>query len=196
VIVVLDVRAASHLHVGPQSTFEPCCRAAASLAAHFTRQGNRVGLLLYGRSLDWLQPASGRFHLEKIMAAITRAAPATSMAFENLAQLPLQMMPSGCQIVVVSTLSQEGDPLVLARLHARGYSVLAIYADSLDLERARQPEDQALELACRAQMLQSTLAIRVMESLGVRVVPWDVRQPLAAAIHAARFDRAARRSSS
>lgn len=195
VIVVLDIRAASHFLVGTRSTFEPCCRAAASLASHFIRQGNRVGLLLYGRSLDWIQPASGRFHLEKIVGAITRAEPAISLAFENLAQLPLQMLPSGCQIVVVSSLAQDADPMVLAKLRARGYSVLSVYADSLDLEREDQPQDEALKLASRAKVLQSVVAIRTMESLGVHVVTWDVRRPLAAAIHASRLDRAARRLS-
>jgi uncharacterized protein (DUF58 family) len=195
VIVVLDVRAAAHLHAAGRSTFDPCCRAAASLAAHFVRQGNRVGLLLYGRSIDWLQPGSGRFHLEKIVAAIARATPASSMAFENLAQLPLQMMPSGCQIVVVSTLSQEADPMVLARLRARGYAVLAVVADSLGLERSDQPEDRSLDLACRARRLHSAVSVRLMERLGVHVVPWDVRQPLAAALHAAKSDRPMRRVS-
>ena len=193
VIVVLDVRAASHLHAGGNSTFEPCCRAAASLAAHFIRQGNRVGLLLYGKSVDWIQPASGRFHLGRMIGAITRAQPARSMAFENLAQLPLEMLPTGSQIVVVSCLAQEGDPVVLAKLHARGYSVLAVYADTLELERGHQPQDQAVALAARAKILQSVVATRLMEGLGVHVVPWDVRRPLAEAIHASRLDRAARR---
>jgi len=193
VIVVLDVRLSAHLHVGTRSTFGLCCRAAASLASHFIRQGNRVGFLMYGRSLDWIQPACGRFHLEKILAALTRAHPVRSDAFEHLAQLPLQMLPSGCQIVIVSSLAQDSDPIVLAKLHARGYSVLAMYADSLAFEQEGQPQDRSLGLASRANALRSIVAIRVMRSFGVQVVPWDVRQPLATAIHAARLDRAAGR---
>jgi uncharacterized protein (DUF58 family) len=193
VIVVLDVRVTAHVRSGAESTFEPSCRAAASLVAHFIRQGNRVGFLLYGQTVDWIQPAGGRFHLEKILGTIARAHPARSFAFENLANLPLQMLPSGSQIVVVSPLSRAGDALVAAKLRARGCSVLVIYADSLELERQAQPPDDALEMATRARRLEMAIDFRIMESLGVHVVPWSVRQPLAAAIRAARLDRAERR---
>jgi uncharacterized protein (DUF58 family) len=193
VVVVLDIRTAAHLKVGDQCTFEPCCRAAASLAAHFIRQGNRVGLLLYGNALDWIEPAGGRFHLEKVLAAITRAQPVRSLAFDELASLPVQLLPSGSQVVVVSSLARDGDELALASLHARGYSVLAVYVDMLELERDSQPQDPALELACRAMALRTSAAIRRMESLGVHVILWDVRRPLPEAIRASRLDRAERR---
>ncbi len=193
VIVVLDVRATAHVRSGAESTFEPSCRAAASLAAHSIRQGNRVGFLMYGRTVDWIQPAGGRFHLDKILAAIARARPAKSFAFEDLANLPLQMLPSGSQIIIVSPLSRVGDALVAAKLRARGCSVLVFYADSVELERDAQPQDAALELAVRARRLEMATDFRLMESLGVRVIPWSIRQPLSVAIRAARLDRAARR---
>ena len=85
------------------------------------------------------------------------------------------------------------DALVAAKLRARGCSVLVIYADSLELERQAQPPDDALEMATRARRLEMAIDFRIMESLGVHVVPWSVRQPLAAAIRAARLDRAERR---
>jgi uncharacterized protein (DUF58 family) len=193
VIIVLDVRVTAHVRSGVESTFEPSCRAAASLAAHSIRQGNRVGFLMYGQTVDWIHPAGGRFHLDKILGAIARARPARSFAFEDLSSLPLQMLPSGCQILIVSPLSRVGDALVAAKLRARGCSVLVFYADSVELERDAQPQDAALELAVRARRLEMATDFRLMESLGVHVVPWSVRQPLSVAIRAARLDRAARR---
>ncbi len=193
VVVVLDVRASVHFRERGESTFEPCCRAAASLAAHFIREGNRVGFLMYGRFLDWIEPAGGRFHLEKILAVLTRARPARSETFQDLAQLPIQILPSGSQIIVVSPLSRPEDSTVAAKLRARGYSVLVIYADSLELEREFQLRDDALDLATRIRRLEMQIDFQMMESLGVHVVPWNVREPLASAIHAARLDQAERR---
>jgi uncharacterized protein (DUF58 family) len=193
VIVILDVRASVHVREGGKSTFEPCCRAAASLAAHFVREGNRVGFLMYGRFLDWIQPAGGRFHLEKILASLAKARPARSDAFQDLAQLPIQLLPSGSQIVVVSPMSRTGDAMVAVKLRARGYSVLVMYADSLELERESRPDDPALALALRIRQLEMQIDFQVMESLGVHVVPWNVRQSLGSAIRAARLDQAERR---
>ncbi len=193
VIIVLDVRVSAHVRAGAVSTFEPSCRAAASLASHFIRQGNRVGFLLYGQTIDWIQPAGGRFHLEKILGAIARAHPVRSFAFEDLANLPLQMLPSGAQVVIVSPLSRTGDALVAAKLRARGCSVLVIYADSIEIERSAERADDALNLAVRTRRLEMATDFRMMESLGVHVVPWEITKPLAAAIRSARLDRAAER---
>ncbi|MEW5826052.1 MAG: DUF58 domain-containing protein [Candidatus Bipolaricaulota bacterium] len=193
VVILLDVRAAAHLHVGATSTFEPACRAAASLATHSVRQGNRTGLLLYGRSLDWIQPAGGRFHLERILSALAVARLSASAAFDDLASLPIQMLPSGCQVIVVSPLSRDGDDLVLARLRARGLSVLSVLVDSLDLERAAQPRDTATDLAFRTLSLRASALQHSLEGQGVHVVRWDIQRPLAEALLAARADRAARR---
>lgn len=193
VIVILDVRASVHVRGRGESTFEPCCRAAASVAAHFIREGNRVGFLMYGRFLDWIEPAGGRFHLEKILASLAKARPARSDAFQDLAQLPIQILPSGSQIVVISPLSRAEDSMVAAKLRARGYSVLVVYADSLQLERESQSRDEALELATRIRRLEMQVDLQMMESLGVHVVPWSVRGSLASALRAARLDQAARR---
>ncbi len=195
VIVVLDVRANAHVRAGMESTFEPSCRAAASLAAHSIHQSNRVGLLMYGQTIDWIQPAGGRMHLDKILGMIARARPARSFAFEDLANLPLQMLPSGSQVLIVSPVSRAGDALVAAKLRARGCSVLVFYADALELECAAEPDDEALDLAVRARRLEMANDFRVMESLGVHVIPWTVRQPLAGAIRTAQLDRPVRRLS-
>ena len=195
VIVVLDVRVTAHVRTNGESTFEPSCRAAASLAAHFMRRGNRVGFLLYGQTVDWIEPAGGRFHLEKILGTIARAHPARSYAFEDLANLPLQMLPSGSQIVVVSPLSRSGDALVAAKLRARGCSVLVFYVDSLELERSAEKPDAALDLAVRTRTLEMATDFRIMESMGVEVIPWSVMQPLAVAIRAAQLNRGIERRS-
>lgn len=193
VIVVLDVRVNAHVRAGTESTFEPSCRAAASLAAHSIRQGNRVGFLMYGQTIDWIQPAGGRIHLDKILGTIARARPAKSFAFEDLANLPLQMLPSGSQVFIVSPVSRAGDALVAAKLRARGCSVLVVYADAVELECLLEPHDEALALAVQARNLEMGIDFRTMEALGVHVVPWNVRQPLAAAIRASQLDRPIRR---
>ncbi len=185
VILILDVRAQAHIQAGARGTFEPVCRAGASLASHFIRNGNRVGLLTYGRSLDWIHPGGGRFHLERILAAIAKAAPVVSYAFEDLAFIPMSVFPTGSQLILISALTREEDYLVPAQLAARGYSVLVLHPDAETIERAGQPEDEALELAARWVRIHRLISFSFMREHGVHVIPWDVTKSLAATLKAA-----------
>jgi uncharacterized protein (DUF58 family) len=189
VVIILDIRSQAHIQVGDRGTFEPTCRAAASFADHFLRQGNRVGLLLYGLTVDWVEPAAGRFHLERILASIAAARPGKSFAFEDLALLPMTVFPSGSQLVLISRLVREDDHLIPIRLAARGYSVIVLYPEASQLEAANQPKDDALRLAMRFRELQVRTMFRSMLSHGVRVIPWDLDVSLATALDAARFQR-------
>ncbi|MDD5646922.1 MAG: DUF58 domain-containing protein, partial [Candidatus Bipolaricaulis sp.] len=189
VIIVLDVRAQAHVEVGARGTFEAACRAAASLADHLIRSGNRVGFLLYGQTVDWIQPAGGRFHLERILASIVRAKPVRSFAFEDLANIPMSIFPSGSQLILLSSLPRDDDYRVPIQLAARGYSVLVLHVHSEKLQASAEPADDALELALRIRELRRSAVVRQMRSKGVRVLAWDTEEPLAAALHRARHER-------
>ncbi len=193
VTVVLDVRAQAHVDVGGRGTFEPACRAAASLADHLIRQGNRVGFLLYGQSIDWIQPAGGRFHLERILGSIVRAKPVRSFAFEDLAGIPASIFPSGSQLILLSSLPRDEDYDVPIQLAARGYSVLVVYMNSERLQASVEQADDALALALRIRSLRRDTAIRQMRRGGVHVLSWDTEGPLSVALHRARLDRGGKR---
>jgi len=189
VILVLDVRAQAHVEVGARGTFEPACRCAASLADHLIRSGNRVGFLLYGQSIDWIQPAGGRFHLEKILASILRAKPVRSFAFEDLASIPMSVFPSGSQVILLSSLPNDEDYRVPIQLTARGYSVLVLHLNSEKLQASAQPPDDALALALRIREMRRDTMVRQMRRGGVRVLAWDTEEPLSVALHRARLER-------
>ncbi len=193
VTVVLDVRAQAHVEIAGRGTFEPACRAAASLADHMIRRGNRVGFLLYGQSIDWIQPAGGRFHLERILASIVRAKPVRSFAFEDLANIPMSIFPSGSQLILLSSLPRDEDYDVPIRLVARGYSVLVIHVNSEKLQASAEPPDAALALSLRIRALRRDMVVRQMRRGGVRVLSWDVEEPLSVALHRARLERGAGR---
>ncbi len=189
VIIVLDVRAQAHVEIGARGTFEAACRAAASLADHLIRAGNRVGFLLYGQTVDWIQPAGGRFHLERILASIVRAKPVRSFAFEDLANIPMSVFPSGSQLILLSSLPRDEDYRVPIQLAARGYSVLVLHINSEKLQASAEPADSALELALRIRELRRNAIFRQMRSKGVRLLIWDTEEPLATALHRAQYER-------
>jgi uncharacterized protein (DUF58 family) len=175
--LILDARARADIIAGEESLFEYSVQAAASLARYFIKEGNRVGLLLYGRYLDWTFPGYGRLQLVKLLEALTRAEKGDKAIFEGLENIPRRLFPAGSQLVLISRLL-EGDIEVLRRLRAL-YSVIVVSPDPLEFELARlSDKDGAIELARRIGRLRRELMFNKLREAGVRVVDWKTSLPL------------------
>ncbi|RPI53697.1 MAG: DUF58 domain-containing protein, partial [Chloroflexi bacterium] len=105
--LILDARQRSDVRLGDAWLFEHAVRAAASLAATFLDDGNRVGLLVYGRSLDWTFPGYGKLQRERILRVLSGAQTGDSQVFDRLDYLPTRFFPSGSQIVLVSPVHRD-----------------------------------------------------------------------------------------
>jgi uncharacterized protein (DUF58 family) len=181
VSLILDARARADVLAGGESLFEYAVEAAASLARYFIKEGNRVGLLSYGRFLDWTFPGYGRWQLVKLLEALTRVEKGDSVAFEGLENIPRRLFPPGSQLVLISRLL-EGDIEVLRQLRAI-YAVIVLSPDPLAFELARLPRrDRAVELAWRIERLKRELMLAQLREAGVRVIDWQVDQPLKGAV--------------
>ncbi len=130
--LVVDMDAASQAGQGAEATQEYAVILAASLAARFTRGGERraVGLLMSGQAPVMLSPAPGQVQLWRILQALAEAEPD---ARQSLAALLAQAGPSlrSGRTVVVITASQ--DPAwvgPLLPLIARGNAPSAVLIDS------------------------------------------------------------------
>jgi uncharacterized protein (DUF58 family) len=175
--LILDARARTDIIAGGESLFEYSVRAAASLARYFIREGNRVGLLIYGRYLDWTFPGYGRLQLVKLLEALTRAEKGDKAIFEGLENIPRRLFPAGSQLVLVSRLLPQ-DIEVLRRLRAL-YSVIVVSPDPLEFEWARLGErKREAELARRIGQLRRELMFNKLREAGVQVVDWKTSQPL------------------
>ena len=175
--IILDARARADVVVEGESLFEWSVRAAASLARYFIKEGNRVGLLIYGRYLDWTFPGYGRLQLVKLMEALTRAEKGDKAIFEGLENIPRRLFPAGSQLVLISRLLPQ-DIEILRRLRAL-YSVIVVSPDPFEFEWARLAKrDGAAELARRIGRLRRELMLGRLREAGIRVVDWKVSQPL------------------
>ena len=183
--VILDVRWRSQALAGATEFFEQSVMAAASLAESFLLDGNRVGVMLYGRALlDWTFPAYGRPQRERIVQALMRARLGAQHAFDRLEYLPTRFFAPGSQIVYVSPLLKEDVP-VLVQLRARGYAVLVVSPDPVAFE-ARQlggpAGAAAVQLAARIARLERDLLLEQLQQADVRVLDWDLAAPLEQAV--------------
>jgi uncharacterized protein (DUF58 family) len=180
--LILDARARSDVQFGNDSLFEHAIGATASLADAFLRDGNRVGLLMFGRYVDWTFPGTGKVQRERILRALARARPGESEVFGDLGILPTRLFPAGSQIVLVSPVTRDDLP-VLLRLRARGYQLLVIRPNAVDLEMQGLPHNQAVELAARILRAEWKMVRRRLQQAGVQVVDWPVDRLLDQVVH-------------
>lgn len=181
--IILDSRQQSHIVTDQGALFEYSVLAAASLASTFLHEGHRVGLLVYGASLDRTFPGYGRHQRERILRSLARAQTGLSFVLESLSRLPTRFFPSRSQLVMVSPLMMS-DLSVLLRLRANGYSLLIVSPDLVEFESRSFNAGTVANFPTRLARIERVLLLRKLRHAGIQVVDWPVHQPLSSVIHA------------
>jgi uncharacterized protein (DUF58 family) len=174
--IVLDVRLRTNVPREGHSLFEYSVQAAASLADTFLTQGNRVGLLLYGKYLNWTFPGYGKIQRERILQTLARAEPGESQVFADLGHIPTQLFPPHSQIVLVSPLGAS-DYAMLVQLRAREYQVMVISPDPVTFELGYLAKRPETALAGRITRLERSMVLQKLKRAGIQVWEWDVAKP-------------------
>lgn len=188
--LILDARRQSDARQGPEALFEYGVQAAATLADAFLDGGNRVGLFIYGRSLDWTFPGYGKVQRERIVRALARAKQGDGRVFERLEHLPTRLFPVRSQLVLISPLLAD-DADMLIKLRARGYRLLIISPDPVSFEGQGLATNQtaasheATALAMRMARVERALLLTKLRQAEIQVVDWPVEIPFHQVAHTA-----------
>ncbi|MCL4562216.1 MAG: DUF58 domain-containing protein [Chloroflexi bacterium] len=175
--LILDGRRRADLHVGGDNLFEHTLSATASLAEVLLERGNRVSLLVLGDRLTSVYPGFSKAQLNRILRILAKVEPGSNASPISLEYVPLRMFSSRALIVILSPLSPEDYP-IFPRLRARGNQGLLISPDIVAFARATFPNDPPSQLALRVTRLERRMELRKIAQLGVRVIDWQVDQPL------------------
>jgi uncharacterized protein (DUF58 family) len=182
--LILDARQHNDVRIANESLFEHAIGAAASLAETFLSDGNRVGLLVYGASLDGVFPGYGHVQRDRIMRALGRASAGHHFVFESLKNLPTRFFPAQSQIVFIGPVS-AGDVPTLIRLRAQGYAILAVCPNPIAFEARAHARQPRVEYAMRVAQAERDFNLGQLRGFGVQVVDWDVQLPLEPVLQAA-----------
>jgi uncharacterized protein (DUF58 family) len=189
VVIFLDTFAeARREEVG---TLDLAVRAAASLAAHYLGEKDRVGLVSFGGILNWLTAASGLTQLYRVVDSLLDAEIFLSYAWKEIDILPPRTLPPHALVLALSPLLDERSVRALLDLRARGFDLAVIEISPVPF--APPGELEIDRLAHRLWLLRrETLRSRYLR-LGVPVVEWREGVPLQAALEEVRaFRRHAR----
>ncbi len=153
---------------GEPSTLDLTVRAAAALAEHHVRTGDRVGMLVVAADGARVPLGSGSRHLHRLRGTLARIRPeARSIAPERLD------LGAGAGSVVYVLSPMFFTPLVTATasLQRTGASVVVI--DTIGEAMTAGADRRALpSLAARMQRVERDDRLRRLAALGTPVVPW------------------------
>lgn len=176
IIILLDARERSDV----LGLFEHSVRAALALAQYCISQGNRVGLLIYGKYLNWTWPGIGRWQRERLVRALAAAEKGDKAVFEDLEYLPTRLLPAGSQLIFVGPIL-ESDVQTMLDLRLR-YEILCVAPNPIVVEGRTLPQAPETDLALRLERLRRSSLLAQLRRGGIRVLDWDVTQPLASII--------------
>jgi uncharacterized protein (DUF58 family) len=189
VVIFLDTFAEARRE--GESTLDLAVHAAASLAVHYMREKDRVGLVAFGGLLNWLTASSGLVQLYRVLDSLLDAEIFLSYAWKDVNLLPVRTLPPKALVLALTPLLDERSVRALLDLRARGFDLAVIEISPVPFS---PPGDQELDdLAHRLWILRRDALRRRYLRLGVPVAEWRDDVPLQAVLEEVRtFRRHAR----
>jgi uncharacterized protein (DUF58 family) len=189
VVIFLDTFAEARRH--GESTLDHAVQAAATLAAHYIREKDRVGLVAFGGVLNWLTASSGIGQLYRVLDSLLDAEIFLSHAWEDVSLIPVRTLPPKALVLALTPLLDERSARALLDLRARGFD-LSVFEIS-PVPFAPSPEARLDALAYRLWVMRRETLRSSYLRLGVPVVEWREEAPLQAVLEEVRtFRRHAR----
>lgn len=169
VVLFLDTFAEAE-HAG-EGTLDAAVRAASALASAYLARRDRVALVSFGGSLDWLTPGAGVRQEYRIVDALLTSVVQPSIWSKDVTQLPQRLLPARALVLALSPLLDARGITALLDLRARGYDLAVIEVSPL----AHTPLGDRAEddPAFRLWRLQRDALRARFEELGVPVATWE-----------------------
>ncbi len=153
---------------GSSSNIDTAVRAAASIAEHYLRHGDRVGLLDLARAGRPIRSRTGRAQLDRLIDVLleVRGSPSRYQSVDRA----LARISNRALVIVLSPLLSDELAGAVAELTRTGRSVVLV--DTLPEEVLLPEQGRWTELAWRIQMLHRQNLSGALAEHGVPVVPW------------------------
>ena len=167
---VLDVGTSGGID-GSSSSLDQGVRAAAALARHHLRVGDRVALRVLGRSNLVLGSGTGVRHQRRLQELLAQVQPGWPPMW-GAAQARFRSAP-GTVVVVLSPMLTPEITTLLVTLAQRGLTLVVVDTLAPDAmpESACDPRSAA-RLAWRMRLIEREMQLTEVSRRGIPVVPW------------------------
>ncbi len=155
---------------GAASSLDITVRAAAAVAEHYIRTGDRVSLRVAGLGQEHAPPRAGRRQLRRIQGLLSRVRPGEP---RDLTRIQVRAT-AGTIVLVLTPMLSSLVATTAASLVARGLTVLVI--DTLPEEvvpaRIEGQDPVTAELAWRIRRLERDAVLAMLAGAGCPIVRW------------------------
>jgi uncharacterized protein (DUF58 family) len=159
---------------GDVSVLDTTVRAAAGIAEHYLRRGDRVSMIEYGAPARRVRPGSGRRQYLTILEWLLEVTPTESEP--SAAVFNPHLLSNQALVIVLTPLLDPRSTQMLARLARAGRFVVAVDTlVSVELPGDRDPDGQAsgpAENAGRLWRLERDNLVWQLREHGIPVVAW------------------------
>ncbi|TWD82051.1 uncharacterized protein (DUF58 family) [Kribbella amoyensis] len=159
---------------GRSSSLDTAVRAAASIAEHYLRHGDRVRLVDTGTAVRGVRTGSGRSHLRRILDVLVHADRKGRQQDELQLARRHRIRPDSLVLALSPLLRQSMLGYIVTLVHS-GCTVIAVdtlpedVADVIDLN---EHDAKAWPLAWRLRLLERRRELDRLGDLGVPTVRW------------------------
>jgi uncharacterized protein (DUF58 family) len=153
---------------GRASSLDTAVRAAAAVAEHYLRHGDRVSLIDLGERVRNVPAGTGRRHLRRILDILVVASPNVS---RGSPPGRVRRLRAGDLVIAFSPLTGTAVMNHIAAIVQRGHTVIVV--DTLpEIVVQDDPEMVWRSLAWRIRLLERSAEIERLGDLGVPIVRW------------------------
>ena len=172
-VVIVDSFAEARL--GTAGTLDQAVRATAALADAYLRRRDQVGLLSFGGSVNWLEPAMGTVQLYRIVEALLDTEVVLSYVWRDLRVIPVRALPPQALVLCLTPLLDDRMVHALADVRGRGadLAVIELAPETFIGSGGSEPD----QLAYRIWKLRRAAVRSRFRRLGVPVVQWTFGDP-------------------
>lgn len=159
---------------GRSSSLDTAVRAAASIAEHYLRHGDRVRLIDTGTVVRGVRAGSGRGHLRRILDVLVHADRKGGQQDEKQLARRHRIRPDSLVLVLSPLLRQPILGYIVTLVHS-GCTVIAVDTLPPDVGETvdrQQHDERAWPLAWRLRLLERRSELDRLGDLGVPTVRW------------------------
>lgn len=159
---------------GRSSSLDTAVRAAASIAEHYLRHGDRVRLIDTGTTVGGVRAGSGRAHLRRILDVLVHADRGGRQQDENQLARRHRIRSDSLVIVLSPLLRQAMLGYIVTLVHS-GCTVIAVDTlppDAGEVIDVAEHDAKAWPLAWRLRLLERRAELDRLGDLGVPTVGW------------------------
>ncbi len=189
IMIIVDARQSSGVGTDGKNSLLYATRAAATLCNFFLKRRDSVGLVVYGEKLLMIKQGQGQKQLFEILTALANAESKGNLPLKGVVEVGAPYFPKRSPIILIT--SMDDDPTLIkavSELRTLEFDVSVISPNSIDFElMARSRIEPGVEKSIPYDVLrlERDVLIQDLRGYGARVIDWDPKIPLVAALLAA-----------